>query len=140
MILLVLTVLVHLRQGSTRIRLRGQEGRSIRLDLASRLLKDIKPVPGTIGVEPAQAVELVETLIDSQKLEAIVGLAGRIQTVDRLAAITSICRRCFTWKTGSSTLLRQRLEAEIETYDDANIERAHARRARSPGVAQRESP
>ena len=39
LILLILTVLVHLRQGSTRIRLRGQEGRSLRLDLASRLLK-----------------------------------------------------------------------------------------------------
>ena len=52
LILLVLTVLVHLRQGSTRIRLRGDQGRSLRLDLASRLLKEIDSSPATPSIEP----------------------------------------------------------------------------------------
>src|SRR5271170_7777382 len=47
LMLLILTILVHLRQGSTRIPLRGPEGVAIRLDLASRLLKGIEPIPGT---------------------------------------------------------------------------------------------
>ena len=75
-ILLVLTVLVQHRQGSTRIRLRSEKGRSIRLGLARRLLEEIKPTPGTIDLEETQAVELVDSLIDSQKLRVIVGSHG----------------------------------------------------------------
>jgi hypothetical protein len=64
--LLVLTVLVHLRQGSTRICLR---------DLTSWLLKRITPTSGTISLEPVQVVELIETLIDSHRLGTVVGRA-----------------------------------------------------------------
>ena len=71
--LLILTALVHLREGSTRILLRGEVGRSRRLDFADRLLKGLEPMPATAGLEPVHAVELIETLIDSNQLEAIVG-------------------------------------------------------------------
>ena len=59
--LLILTVLVHLREGSTRILLRGDIGRARRRELAERLLKGIEPSSPTMSVQPAQAVELIET-------------------------------------------------------------------------------
>jgi exodeoxyribonuclease V alpha subunit len=122
-ILLVLAVLVQLRQGSTRIRLRGQEGRAIRLELASRLLKDTEPKPGTIGIEPAQAVELVETLIDTHKLEAIVGGPDEFKPLI-ISGDHLYMQKMLYLENRFVATLRHRLEAEIETYDDGIIERA----------------
>ena len=48
--LLALTALVELRQGSTRLPLRGEEGREVRLEVARRLLDDAHAGP---GLDPA---------------------------------------------------------------------------------------
>jgi exodeoxyribonuclease V alpha subunit len=123
LILLILTVLVQLRQGSTRIRLRGEKGRSIRLDLASRLLKDIEPVPGAIGLEPAQAVELVETLIDSHRLGAVVGLHDEFKPL-LVSGDHLYLQKMLYLENRFVDVLRHRLDAAIEEYDDAIVERA----------------
>ena len=54
LIVLVLTVIVHLQEGSTRIRLRGDQGRALRLDTANRLLDDIDSSPATPSVAPCR--------------------------------------------------------------------------------------
>jgi exodeoxyribonuclease V alpha subunit len=123
LILLILTVLVQLRQGSTRIRLRGEEGRSICLDLASRLLKSIEPVPGTKCLEPVQAVELALTLIDSQRLGAIVGVHDEFKPLI-VSGEHLYLQKMLYLENRFVEVLRQRLDAGAEQYDDAIVERA----------------
>jgi len=71
--LLALTALVELRQGSTRIPLRGEEGREVRLEVARRLLDDAD-AGRCLG--PARALEVADVLIDSGRAGAVVGVAG----------------------------------------------------------------
>jgi exodeoxyribonuclease V alpha subunit len=71
--LLVLTALVTLRQGSTRLPLRGEEGRGLRLEVARRLLDEASPA---VGLHPAQALEVADDLIDSGRAAAVVGAPG----------------------------------------------------------------
>ncbi len=68
--LLVLSALIHMRQGSTRLPLRGDAGRAVRLELAQQLLG------GTIEAPSPEATTLVtqaEALIDSGRIDRIVG-------------------------------------------------------------------
>jgi exodeoxyribonuclease V alpha subunit len=72
-ILLILTAIVHLREGSTRIPLRTTAGRTHRLDFATKMLQGVQSSPDTGGMSPVQAVELVETLIDTHRLGTLIG-------------------------------------------------------------------
>ncbi len=74
--LLALTALIELRQGSTRLPLRGEEGREVRLDVAHRLLDDALAGP---GLGPTRAVEVADALIDSGRASAVVGVAGEFK-------------------------------------------------------------
>ena len=65
--LLALTALVELRQGSTRLPLRGEEGREVRFDVARRLLDDTR------------AVETADRLIDSGRGGTVVGGVGEFK-------------------------------------------------------------
>lgn len=67
LILLALTTLIALRQGSTRLPFRD---RGLRLEIARLLLQDDGAIPGLIA---EQAVELAERLIDEGRVAAIVG-------------------------------------------------------------------
>jgi len=76
LILLILTPLVHLRLGSTRIVLHGERGWTLRHDFARRLLTGVQPTPGFDAlVDPAQAADLMEMLVDSGRAGALVGTA-----------------------------------------------------------------
>jgi exodeoxyribonuclease V alpha subunit len=123
LLLLVLTVMVHLRQGSTRIRLRGPEGRFIRLDLASRLLKGIEAAPATMSLEPIQAVELIETLIDAHRLGAIIGTADEFKPLI-VSGDHLYLQKMLYLEDRFVEILRHRLDAEISGYGDAKVERA----------------
>jgi exodeoxyribonuclease V alpha subunit len=123
LILLILTVLVHLRQGSTRIRLRGPEGRLMRLDLAARLLKGIESAADRSDVEPVAAVELIETLIDSQRLTAVVGSAQEFKPLI-VAGDHLYLQKMFYLEGRFVDVLGHRLTADVETYDEARIDRA----------------
>ena len=78
--LLALTALVALRQGSTRLPLRGEEGRAVRLDLARRLVDDTRAGP---GLDAARAVDVADALIDSGRAERGRRCGGGIQAVGR---------------------------------------------------------
>jgi exodeoxyribonuclease V alpha subunit len=123
LLLLVLTVLVHLRQGSTRIRLRGAEGRLVRLDLASRLLKGIEPVPATISLEPVQAVELIETLIDSHRLGAVVGSPEEFKPLI-VAGEYLYLQKMLYLEDRFVEVLRHRLDARAPAHDESQVEHA----------------
>jgi exodeoxyribonuclease V alpha subunit len=66
-ILLALTALIALRQGSTRLPLRD---RAVRLEIARQLLPEEGPFP---GLNAAGAVTLADGLIDQGRVAAIVG-------------------------------------------------------------------
>ena len=71
--LLILTALVALRQGSTRLPLRGDLGRAIRLDVACRLLDGTS---ADAPLDPTTALNRADRLIDSGRAELVVGKAG----------------------------------------------------------------
>jgi exodeoxyribonuclease V alpha subunit len=73
LILLILSTLVHLWHGSTRITIRDDEGQPLFLDLAGELLTEIQPSPGIDGIEPNGMAKLMEQLVDSGRLSAIIG-------------------------------------------------------------------
>jgi exodeoxyribonuclease V alpha subunit len=73
LILLILSALVHLRQGSTRIAWRDEEGHSFHHELVGRLLGAIQPEPGFDVLGPAKATKLMQDLVNSGRLGAIVG-------------------------------------------------------------------
>ena len=64
LILLILAALVHLRLGSTRIVVRGEQGQALLLDLARQL---------SSGVDPVKLAGLMETLVDSGRAGALIG-------------------------------------------------------------------
>ena len=122
-ILLVMTVLVQLRQGSTRVR----------LDVASRLLKEIERTPGAIGLELGQAVELVKMLIDSQKLGAIVGLQNEFKPLIISNDYVYLQKMLYLENRFVETL-RHRLKVGAESYEDEIIERALSDVLDRPGL------
>ncbi|AGA28701.1 exodeoxyribonuclease V subunit alpha [Singulisphaera acidiphila] len=67
LILLALTALIALRQGSTRLPFRD---RAIRLEIARQLLQEEGSIP---GLDAARAVKLAESLIEEGRVAAIVG-------------------------------------------------------------------
>ena len=66
MILLIITVQVHLRLGSTRIAWSGEQGDAIRLSLATNLLSGLEPIAGFAALaDPGQAANLMVTIVSS---------------------------------------------------------------------------
>ncbi len=65
LILLILLGLVQVRQGSTRIALRGQKGADLRFDFARRLLGRVQPGDELSKLDPSAAATLMQELIDS---------------------------------------------------------------------------
>ena len=123
LILLVLTVLIHFRQGSTRIRLRGDEGRALRLDFADRLLRGIEPSSATLYIKPEEAVELIETLIDSHRLGAVVGSTEEFKPLI-ISGEHLYLQKMLYLEDRFVKVLRQRQESEIEECDAVIVERA----------------
>jgi exodeoxyribonuclease V alpha subunit len=123
LILMILTALVHLRGGSTRIRLRGTAGRLLRLDLAERLLSEIPPSPHTEGLGPVQAVELIETLIDADRLGAIIGVPGDFKPLI-VSGDHLYLQKMLALENRFVEVLCRRLDAEIQVYDQADVEHA----------------
>jgi exodeoxyribonuclease V alpha subunit len=86
--LLALSAMLALRQGSTRLPLRGTEGRAFRLDLARRLLGDA-PEPGrddgiSVDLTPDETVDRALALVDSGRAGMLVGAPGEFKPlIDR---------------------------------------------------------
>ncbi len=123
LILLVLTVVVHLRQGSTRIRLRGAEGRALRREFAERVLREIEPSQATLHVDAVQAVELIETLIDSHRLDTVVGSTEEFKPLV-ISGDHLYFQKMLYLEDRFVEGLRQRLDDETTERNELIIERA----------------
>ena len=77
-------------------------------------MKEVESIPGTIGLEPVQAVELIETLIDSKKLGSIVGSPAEFKPLIVLGDHLYL-QKMFYLENRFVDTLRQRFEATIET-------------------------
>ena len=122
LILMILSVLVHLREGSTRLALRSLHGRALRLDLARGLLKDIQPVPGIECIEPARAVELVEALVESGRLGTIVGAVDEFKPLI-VTGPHLYLQKMLNLEDRFVEVMR-RLDAEIEGWPEEQVEQA----------------
>ena len=80
LILLILTALIQERQGSTRIAFRNAEGRALRRKLAKGLL-------GSDEFTSLQAVDRIETMIDSGRAGTIIGTAKASSNPGRRRAV-----------------------------------------------------
>jgi len=76
LVLLVLSALIHMRQGSTRLPLLGESGRGVRLELARQLLGETNEgvAPG-----PHRLVPLAEELLDAGRADRIVGFGDEFK-------------------------------------------------------------
>ncbi len=74
-ILLILSALIQLRQGSTRIALRsGADDQSRQMELIRGILGGVQPKAEIETlVDPIEAIDLMETLVELGRLDAIVG-------------------------------------------------------------------
>ncbi len=72
-ILLILSMLVHLRYGSTRIAIRDEEGQPLFQSLANELLAEVEPSPAHSDFPAVLLAALMENLIGSGRLSTIVG-------------------------------------------------------------------
>ncbi len=123
LILMILMVLLHLREGSTRLALRGAHGRSLCLSLASGLLKDVQPVPGIKDIAPEQVVERMETLIDSGRLCALVGSVDEFKPLV-IAGPYLYLQKMLNLEDRFVEAMLSRLEAKIESWSEEQVERA----------------
>jgi exodeoxyribonuclease V alpha subunit len=74
--ILILTALVGLRQGSTRVSLSAEAGDALRPDVARRLLNPAFP---TLNLDAGRALAIADGLIESGRASAIVGVAGEFK-------------------------------------------------------------
>ncbi len=121
--ILILAVLIHLREGSTRIRLKGGAGPSVLLDLAARLLKGQDPVPPPLRLEAVQVVKIIEKLVDSKRLGTIVGSAGEFKPLVVLGPYLYL-QKMLHLEDRFVAVLQRRLEAVGPEYDAAAVEHA----------------
>ena len=121
--ILILAVLIHLREGSTRIRLKGGPGPSVLLDLAARLLKGQDPPPPALRLEAVQAVKIIEKLVDSQRLGSIVGSAGEFKPLV-VSGPYLYLQKMLHLEDRFVAVLRRRLGAAGPEYGEAAVEHA----------------
>jgi exodeoxyribonuclease V alpha subunit len=123
LILMILMVLLHLRDGSTRLALRGPRGRSLCLDLANGLLKAIQPVPGVRDIKPEQVAELMERLIESGRLRAIIGSGDEFKPLI-VAGPYLYLQKMLNLEDRFVEVMLRRLDGEIENWPEEQVERA----------------
>jgi hypothetical protein len=102
LILLILSALIQLRQGSTRIALRsGADDQTRRIELVKGMLVGVQPkAESEILVDPIEAIHLMETLVGSGRLGAIVGSVHEFKPL----IVTDghlYLQKMSTWKTDS---------------------------------------
>ncbi|WP_422927165.1 exodeoxyribonuclease V subunit alpha [Singulisphaera sp. PoT] len=77
LVMLVLSALVHMRQGSTRLPLVGEAGRKVRLEMATQLLGETEADHADDGEGIAgRLVESAEAILESGRADVIVGGVG----------------------------------------------------------------
>jgi len=116
LILLILTALIQEQQGSTRIAFRSPEGRVLRRKLAKGLL-------GSDEFTSLQAVDRIETMIDSGRVSTIIGRAGEFKplVVDGPYLYLQKMRHL---EDRFVEAIRRRLDAAVPDWSEEDSERA----------------
>jgi exodeoxyribonuclease V alpha subunit len=109
--LLVLTALVALRQGSTRLPLGDDEGRDMRHEIAARLLDE------------TGAVEAGDRLIASGRAAAVVGVAGEFKPLI-VAGPHLYLQKMHALEERFAAALRPRCTGTVPEWDDETAEQA----------------
>jgi exodeoxyribonuclease V alpha subunit len=125
LILLILSALIQLRHGSTRIALRGgSDDQSRRIELVKGLIGSIQPkAQSETLVDPAQAIQLMDTLIESGRLGAIVGSEHEFKPLI-VADGHLYLQKMLHLENRFADVMRRRLEAELPSWPVEQVERA----------------
>jgi exodeoxyribonuclease V alpha subunit len=122
LILLILSALVQVRLGSTRLALRNGPGQALRLDLANQLLAGITPVPGFEPLDRARVAELTEKLLTSSAGIAI-GHAGSFKPLI-IAGSYLYLQKMLQLEDRFVEVIRRRLSAPVQGWSEQQIDRA----------------
>ena len=138
LILLILSTLIQLRQGSTRIALGSKaDNQSRRIELVKGLIGGVEPkVKSENLADPAQAIQLMDTLIESGRLGAIVGSEDEFKPL----IVTNehlYLQKMLNLENRFADVMHRRLEAELPGWPEDEVERAAGRRARAALGSQR---
>jgi exodeoxyribonuclease V alpha subunit len=135
LILLILSALIQLRQGSTRIALRsGGDGQSRRIELVKGLIGSVQPkAESETLVDAAQAIQLMDTLIESGRLGAIVGSLHDFKPLI-VADGHLYLQKMLHLENRFADVMRRRLEAELFGFPEDQVERALADVLARPSV------
>jgi exodeoxyribonuclease V alpha subunit len=125
LILLILCVLIQLRQGSTRIALRRAHDRhSLQIELINGILGGIEPKAGSETlVDPTEAIRVMDTLIESGRLGAIIGSEHEFKPLI-VADGHLYLQKMLHLENRFADVMRRRLQARILGCSEQQIERA----------------
>lgn len=123
LILLILLSLWRVRQGSTRIALRGQKGADLRLNFARTLLGKVVPVDGLAKLDPAAAAWLMEELIDSGRASTLVGTAGDFKPLV-VAGNHLYIQKMLHLENQFVAAFRRKLDAGVRGWSEGEVEEA----------------
>jgi exodeoxyribonuclease V alpha subunit len=139
-ILLILSALIQLRQGSTRIALRvGDDGHAPRTEFITKILAGVQPSAGSETlVNPTEAIDLMETLVESGRLGAIVGSETEFKPLI-VADGHLYLQKMLHIENRFTEVLRRRMEAEIADWPPRQVERALADVVARPSVRNGQS-
>ncbi len=123
LLLLILLGLVQVRQGSTRIALRGQKGGELRLDFARRVLGKVQPVDDLPKLDPSAAATLMQELIDSGKVGTLVGTPGDFKPLV-VAGNHLYLQKMLHLENQFAAALGRRLDSVVSGWSDRAVEEA----------------
>ena len=108
-------------------------------------MKEIEPEPVKEGLEAVQAVELIETLIDSRRLDATIGRDEEFKPLI-ISGDHLYLQKMLYLENRFVEVLRHRLDVEIYDWDEAKVERAlrdvcsaHVAQGTRPDIERRTS-
>jgi exodeoxyribonuclease V alpha subunit len=117
--LLVLSALVALRQGSTRLPM-GADGDPVRLDIAHRLLGPTSDLP---GLDAPRILAIADRLIDSGRASAVVGSSGEFKPLI-VAGPHLYLQKMHALEERFAAALRARSTANVPEWEESRAEQA----------------
>ena len=122
-ILLILSALIQLRQGSTRIALRGgADDQSRQMELIRGILGGVQPKAEIETlVDPIEAIHLMETLVESGRLDAIVGSEHEFKPLI-VAGDHLYLQKMLHLENRFAAAMRRRLDTVIPHWPDKQVE------------------
>jgi exodeoxyribonuclease V alpha subunit len=123
LILLILSALVQVQLGSTRVTFEGAPGRALRLELADRLLTGVRPMAGYDSLEPSQAADLMEKLVTSGSAGLVIGDEGSFRPLI-IAGSHLYLQKMLQLEDQFVEVVRRRLSTDFQDWSEPQIDRA----------------